>query len=105
MHQWTYKDQQIRSLLLESKDRSEVVRVAIEAFDGKLHAFYYCLGQYDGVAISEFPNSETALAAVLAISGMGRVSAMQTTALLSVDEGLNAMLTASEKLKAAPSAP
>ena len=91
LHQWSYKDQQIRKMLTEETDRSEVVRVAIEAFGGKLHSFFYCFGQYDGLAISEFENSTAAFAAVLAITGQGRVSTAQTTALFSAEEGLQAM--------------
>jgi len=107
LHQWTYKDQQVRSLLLESTDRSEVVRVAIEAFGGTLQSFYYCFGSYDGLAISKFPDHETALAAVLAITGQGRINALQTTVLLSAEEGLKAMRQASDAIKdrQAPGAP
>lgn len=99
LHQWSYKDQQVRMMLVESVDRSEVVRIAIEAFGGKLHCFYYCLGQYDGLAISEFPNSESAFASVLSICGQGRIDVINTTALFSAEEGLRSIRQASEVIR------
>jgi len=104
LHQWSYKDQQVRNMLLEDTDRAEVVRVAIAAFGGTLHSFFYSFGQYDGLAISQFPDAESALAAVLAISGQGRVDAVQTTALFSPEEGLNVMRHAREVIGAKPPA-
>jgi uncharacterized protein with GYD domain len=96
MHQWSYKSEQIKQMLLEKTDRSEVVRVAIEAFGGTLCSFYYCFGKYDGVAIAEFPDSESALASVLAISAQGRINFVHTTPLFSAEEGLKAMLNAGD---------
>jgi uncharacterized protein with GYD domain len=96
MHQWSYKGEQVKQLLLEKADRAEVVRVAIEAFGGTLQSFFYCFGKYDGIAISEFPDSESALASVLAISAQGRINFVHTTALFSPEEGLKAMRNAGE---------
>ncbi|RZI80223.1 MAG: GYD domain-containing protein [Rubrivivax sp.] len=96
LHQWSYKDQQFRSLILENRDRAEVVRLATEAFGGTLHSFFYSFGEYDGVAICEFPDQSTAFAALMSISGQGRVRVVHTTPLLTADEGLNAMQMASE---------
>jgi uncharacterized protein with GYD domain len=102
MHQWSYKDQQIKQLLLEQADRSEIVRVAIEAFDGKMLSFHYCFGHYDGVAIAEFPDSRNALASVLAISAQGRVNCIHTTQLFSAEDGLQAMRSAGDAIRQTP---
>lgn len=91
MHQWRYKDEQVRRNLMEGKDRSEIVRVAVQAFGGTLEAFYYCFGEYDGIAISCFPDAESAFASMLASSAGGRFSAIQTTPLFTAEEGLRAM--------------
>jgi uncharacterized protein with GYD domain len=101
MHQWSYKDEQIRKTILENSDRSEVVRVAIEAFGGTLHSFFYCFGKYDGIAISEFKDDETAFAALLAVVGQGRVRNVQTTLLFSPEEGLRAMRHAADVIDSA----
>ncbi|HEV7777935.1 MAG TPA: GYD domain-containing protein [Luteibacter sp.] len=94
MHQWTYKDQHIRRMLTEGKDRAEIIRVAIEAFGGQLHSFFYSFGHYDGVAISSFPDQETALACGMAIFGEGRLITVDTTVLIEPDEGVRAMTRA-----------
>jgi uncharacterized protein with GYD domain len=92
LHQWNYKDQYIRKMLLDPDDRADVVRAATAAFGGTLHHFFYCFGQYDGIAISEFPDGESALACLMAIFGQGRIDAVHTTTLFTTDEGLRAMM-------------
>ena len=96
LHQWSYKDEQVKRLVVEPDDRADVVRIATEAFGGTLHSFFYCFGQYDGVAISEFPDSETALACLMSIFGQGRVHAVHTTTLFTAEAGLRAMRQAHE---------
>ncbi len=104
MHQWSYKDQQVRRMLLEPKDRAEVVRTAVEAFGGTLLQLYYCFGDYDAMAISDFPDNETALACVMSIFAQGRIDTVRTTPLLSAEEGLRAMRQAGSAV-GAPAAP
>jgi uncharacterized protein with GYD domain len=45
--------------LKDSPKRLEATKKAFEAAGGRLKAIYWTLGQYDAVAISEFPNDET----------------------------------------------
>jgi uncharacterized protein with GYD domain len=96
MHQWRYKDEQIRRMLEKRADREQIVKVAVEAFGGQLLSFYYTFGDFDGVAISEFPDPMKALACVLAISAQGRVTSVRTTPLFSAADGLNAMKEAGD---------
>jgi uncharacterized protein with GYD domain len=91
LHQWGYKDESVRAMVVEREDRQEVVRLATEAFGGTLHHFYYCFGDYDGCAISEFADAETALACVMAVFGQGRVRAVKTTLLLTPEQGARAI--------------
>jgi uncharacterized protein with GYD domain len=101
LHQWNYKDQQIRKMLDESidLDREEVVRTATEAFGGTLHAFYFCFGAYDGLAITEFRDETTALACVMAVFGQGRVQDVTTTPLFTPADGKKAVRYAQEVLR------
>jgi uncharacterized protein with GYD domain len=91
LHQWGYKDESVRAMVVEREDREEVVRLATEAFGGTLHHFYYCFGDYDGCAISEFADTETALACVMAVFGQGRVRSVKTTLLFTPDQGARAI--------------
>jgi len=101
MHQWSYKDHQVRQMLddVEEVDRAELVRTAIEAFGGSMHSFFYCFGEYDGTAISEFVDETTALACVLAIYGQGRIHSVRTTPLFLPQEGVKAVRLAQALLK------
>ena len=88
MTQWNYKDTVIHDLIADPEgraDRSAIARTAIEAFGGKMLGFYFCLGEYDGLTISEFDDEEAALACVLAIFGQGNARTVQTTTLFPPD--------------------
>jgi uncharacterized protein with GYD domain len=100
LHQWLYKDTQVRSMVCEAEDRAEIVRVATEAFGGKLHHFFYCFGDHDGVAVSEFPDQHLALACVMAILGQGRIVTINTIPLFTPDEGMAAMRKARQMVVA-----
>ena len=45
----------------------------IESRGGKLREHLYTFGQYDIVMVTEFPDDETAAAAVLALASLGNV--------------------------------
>ena len=62
----TMKDQGI--------SRSDKVKRNIEELGGKLLAAYYCLGDYDVVAILEFPDNKTALKAAVKNASIGHIS-------------------------------
>ena len=91
LHQWTYKDQHVKKMLIEREDRERVVRTVVEAFDGTLECFYYAMGQYHGIAITTFPNEQVALACSMAIFSLGRTDSVQTTPLFTTEQGLEAM--------------
>ena len=53
--------------------RSDMVKKNVEALGGKLHHAFYCLGQYDVVAVWEFPNNRAAMKAALLNASMGHI--------------------------------
>ena len=53
----------------------EALRKAFEAAGGRLNAIYWTFGQYDAVAIGEFPDDETGLRLGLAGAMQGYVRA------------------------------
>jgi len=99
LHQWSYNHAPFREMLRAGDDRAEVVRTAVEAFGGTLHHFFYCFGEYDGTAIAEFPDREMALACLMSIFAEGRITAVHTTELFTVDEGGRAMQFAMEAIR------
>jgi uncharacterized protein with GYD domain len=65
--------------------RRAAVQQMVEKAGGKLHAFYFALGEADAYGIAEFPDAATAVAVSLAVNGAGAVN-LQSTLLLSAEE-------------------
>lgn len=57
----------------DSPKRLEAARELAKSMGGEMKAFYYTMGQYDFVAISEAPSAETALKNMFIIGSMGAV--------------------------------
>ena len=73
------------------EDRRDAARSYIESVGGKLHGFWYALGEYDGFTLWEAPDSASMAAVAIAISGGGALSKFETTELLTVEETLVAL--------------
>ena len=54
--------------------RSDTVKKNVEELGGKLIAAYYCLGEYDVVAVLEFPDNKTAMKAAVKNASIGHIS-------------------------------
>jgi len=55
---------------------------------------YYAFGEFDVVAIIEGPDNVSTAAAIIAIAAGGATSKVQTTVLMSADEGVEAITKA-----------
>ena len=73
------------------EDRRDAARAYIESVGGKLHGFWYAMGEYDGYNLWEAPDSIAMAAVAIAISGGGALSKFETTELLTVEETLEAL--------------
>ncbi len=67
------------------------MRPVVEGMGGKLEGFDYALGEYDVVAIVELPDNVSAAAMAMAIGAGGALKEYKTTALISVNEAMEAM--------------
>ena len=72
-------------------NRVEQVRPVIERLGGRIEAAYYAFGDYDLVAIIEFPDNSSTAALSLAASAGGAVNSIKTTPLMTMEEGIDAM--------------
>ncbi len=77
--------------LANPQDRRAVVRPLFEQLGGQIEAAYYAFGPYDVVLIAELPDTRSAAALALTLRTSGTVTALQTTPLLPIDEGIAAM--------------
>ena len=59
---FTYSKETWRAMVQKPEDRSEAARKVIEAAGGHLIAFYWMLGEHDGLAIFSAPGPEDAAA-------------------------------------------
>lgn len=53
--------------------RSDMVQSNVESLGGRLLDAYYCLGEYDVVAILEFPNNRAAMKAAVMNAALGHI--------------------------------
>ena len=91
MIQFSYKSETVGKLLKNPEDRSVAVKNLIEKLGGKMLAFYYCYGDYDGLLIADMPDSSSGLASTMAAFAAGGTSKLKTTVLISVEEAMEAM--------------
>ncbi len=69
-----YTDQGLRNIK-KSANRADVARQMAEELGGEVRQFYLTMGNYDIVAITEFPDDATAATFVLRIGALGNVKA------------------------------
>jgi uncharacterized protein with GYD domain len=91
LHQVSYTPEAMARLIANPQDRGEAVRGPIEKLGGKIKDVYFAFGQHDVVLITEMPDSVSAAAIAMAFAAGGAVRNSQTTALMSVSEGMDAM--------------
>ncbi len=88
---FSYTPETWARLAKHPEDRRDAARSYIESVGGKLHGFWYALGEYDGYNLWEAPDSVAMAAVAIAISGGGALSKFETTELLTVEETLEAL--------------
>ena len=93
---FTYTPEIWARLINKPEDRREAARQYIESVGGRLHGFWYALGEYDGYNLWEAPDNVSIAAVIIAIFGGGALSKCETTVLLSVEETLEALGRASK---------
>lgn len=84
------------------QDRGEAIRPAVEAMGGRLESFYLAFGDYDVVAIADFPGNVDAGAFAISVAAGGAVKAFRTTPLIDASEGVEAMRKAGSSTYAPP---
>ena len=91
MYQVAYSSEAWASLVKTPQDRIEAVRPAVQKLGGKIESAYYTFGDYDLIAIVSMPDNVAAAAFSIAASAGGSVTAIKTTPLMTIKEGMQAM--------------
>src|SRR5215217_5475505 len=93
---FSYTPETWSKLIQNPEDRRDAERAYIEQVGGTLHGFWYGFGKYDGYAIYEAPDNVSVASVVLAIAAGGSLSSVETTALITVEETLEALAKSKE---------
>jgi len=104
MTQFSYTAEAWAALAKNPADRSVPIQALAEKLGARLVGLYYCMGEYDGLVLSECPDDTTATALAIAAVSPGHVKAIRTTRLMTVQETMEAMRKAGSVTYAAPSA-
>ncbi|HEY4000414.1 MAG TPA: GYD domain-containing protein [Candidatus Xenobia bacterium] len=67
-------------------DRATVVRKLAESAGGKLDAYYFMLGKYDGALIVDLPDTITAMAFSMAIDSTGTIKHIELHEMIPSDK-------------------
>jgi uncharacterized protein with GYD domain len=88
---FSYTPETWARLINKPEDRRVAARQYIESVGGKMHGFWYALGEHDAYNLWEAPDNVSMAAVALAISAGGALSSFETTALLTVEDTLAAL--------------
>ena len=91
LYQLAYTSDSWASQMKDPQNRIEKVRGSVEQLGGKIIDAYYAFGKYDIVVILDMPDNVSAAAWAIAIAGGGAAKATETTPLMSIDEGIEAV--------------
>ena len=94
---WMFKEVAVKSLTERPQNREAPARELIEGFGGKMHHYFFMLGEYDGLAIVEFPDNAAAAACSMRAGASGAFTRFETHALLTAEEVRQAMQMAKDR--------
>jgi uncharacterized protein with GYD domain len=76
----------VNRFVAKPSDRAAVVRALAESVGGSLECYYWMFGQYDGMAVCEFPDSHTGAAVSLAATSSGAFAHFETHELIEASD-------------------
>jgi uncharacterized protein with GYD domain len=88
---FSYRPETWARLTKNPEDRREAARKYIESVGGKLHGFWYALGEFDGYNLWEAPDNVAMASVLIAINAGGALLKTETTVLLTIEETLDAL--------------
>ena len=99
---FTFKGETLKAFMKKPSDRAAVVGEAAGSVGGRLESYYWMLGQYDGLAIIDVPDSSAAARLAMTVSSTGAFTHLETHELFSSDQVLQLMRGAQGVEYAAP---
>lgn len=93
---FTYTPETWAKMITNPEDRRRPVNALAESLGGKLHHMWYAMGEADGYCVVEAPDNESAASIAVATCASGSMKQFSTTALITVEETLEALRRAGE---------
>ena len=91
MIRWQFNNSAAKAMVSTPQDRTGPATTLIEGFGGKLHSYFFAFGEYDGLAICEFPDNTAAAACSMTAASTGAFTRFETMSLLTAKEAQAAM--------------
>ncbi|MFQ5933234.1 MAG: GYD domain-containing protein [Dehalococcoidia bacterium] len=91
MLQAAYTSEGWAAQVKDPRNRLEVIRPVVEGLGGSIDDAWLSFGEYDIVAICQFPDNASAASFSIAASAGGAVKAVKTTPLMTLEEGIDAL--------------
>jgi uncharacterized protein with GYD domain len=76
------KGESVKGMMDRPSDREKVVGDLLAGVGGKLEAYYWMFGQFDGFAVCDVPDSTSAAAVSIAVSSTGAFGHIETHELI-----------------------
>lgn len=96
LYQLSYTSESWKAQIQSPADVRERVRAAAEKLGGRVVGIWYSMGDYDLIAILEYPDNVAIAAGSMIILAGGATKTAKTTPLLSIEDGMAAMQKAGE---------
>ncbi len=100
MFQLSYTATATKAMITDPSDRKAAATKLVTALGGKLHAMYFCFGDYDAVCLIEGPDDKMMAAGAMAVAAGGSISKTHVTKLMTMEEGMAAMALAGKAVGA-----
>ena len=104
LSRFSYTPETWARLVANPEDRRKAAQSYIESVGGKLQGFWYAFGSHDGYTLWEAPDNVSMAAVAQRPLPRSRLSSLETTVLLTVDETLDALRKAKQVRYRAPGA-
>ena len=88
---WRFTPASSKALIAKPQERVRTATALVEGFGGKLHSYYFVLGEFDGLGICEFADHVSAAAFSMTAASSGGFAHFETTPLLTSHEAEAAM--------------
>jgi uncharacterized protein with GYD domain len=83
---FSLKGETAAGLMQRPTDRAAAVRETFRAAGGDVESFYWMLGPHDGLVIADVPDGQTMTAVMVAVSGSGAFTNLQTHELIAAED-------------------